>query len=281
MIYSDKVYLLENGQKFYVFSTVNHEGLTYGIGADLNMEDVVTFAFTSFVKELTVVDDFEFEELHALGTLRGIRKRMSKSLGIVGKSRSGKGTLLTHLLKNKYTGGVQKVDKGVPNRHQISTTSGEVLREVAHIDLAEPIQACVEVIYGKSVKKDRNSLIFIGQSLRERDEFVWAKAWLKSAIEECSSITMFAVTDIRQPSDLAFFTGLGFTTVKVIADETKRTEVIERVDGADTLHLMKDETESFVDDMSTDFEVFNDYSDFNYLDVHAPEALLNFFSVKE
>lgn len=279
MIYSDKVYLLGSGQKIYVFSIAVHRGFTHGIGVTLCSGDVLSF--TEYEEQVTYLGDFESGEIYSLGYMKKIKESMTKSLGIVGRSRAGKGTLLKHLLKDKYTGGHAGVDKDFPNRNKISSPSGEILSEVVHIDLADPIRSCNEVVFGKSVKKDRSNLIFIGQALREKDEFVWAKVWLRRAIEEFSSSTVFAVTDIRQPSDLAFFNSLGFTTVKVVADETKRTEVIERVDGADTLHLMKDETESFVDDMPTDFEIFNNYSDFKDLDVQAPEALLNIFSVKE
>ncbi|MBU8576397.1 hypothetical protein ACQKEX_14810 [Bacillus pumilus] len=279
MIYSDKVYLLGNGQKIYVFSIATHRGLTHGIGVTLCDGDVLSF--TAYEEEVTYLGDFKSSEIYTLGYMKKIRENMSKSLGIVGRSRAGKGTLLKHLLKDRYTGGHAEVDKDFPNRNKIRTSSGEILSEVVHIDLADPIRSCNEVVFGKTVKKERGNLIFIGQALREKDEFVWAKVWLRRAIEAFSSSTVFAVTDIRQPSDLAFFNSLGFTTVKVVADETKRTEVIEMVDGADTLHLMEDETETFVDNMSTDFEVFNHYSDFKYLDGQAPEALLNFFSVKE
>ncbi|OLP64404.1 hypothetical protein BACPU_26290 [Bacillus pumilus] len=273
MIYSDKLYLTGNGQKIYVFSTVIHGGLTHGIGADLNSWDVISFVH--YDMEITSLADLDPDETRRLGTLKKIRCRMSKSLAIIGKARAGKGTLLNHLMSDRITGGISQ------KRLRTTFIKGKCKKSVRHIDLADPIRACVENIYGPSVKKDRDKLILIGQGLRAEDEFIWAKSWLRRAIHQCPVDVVFAVTDIRQPSDLSFFNGLGFTTVKVVADETKRTEVIERVDGADTLHLMKDETESFVVEMTADFKVFNDYSDFKDLDVQAPEALLNIFSVKE
>ncbi len=225
--------------KFVLFSYMGN----VAVGFDLATADVVT-APEFICSAVTDLNSFTDEELRMLATIIPAHKVITKgTLAITAKARSGK-DYAADWLGNYFSG-------------------------VIISPLAEPIYEMSRVLMGNRSGKNRETLIMIGQGLREQDPHVWVKAWLRKAISVAThnpSVKHFICQDLRQPNEYAFFSGLGATILRVSVDEKARLAKIKETDGESALNtkLLNDETESHTDKFEVDYVIKNDYDKNNY-----------------
>lgn len=245
-----KVYRNSDGSNaVLVFGLAEYVGVlgkeNDGIGIDL-----ITGKVSQVHKYANVVlsiDNLSDEEIINLGFYKEILVKLQKSriVSISGKARSGKDYLAGLLVRSnmKYT----------------------------RTALGDPIKDIYKTLYGSTNKKDRTALIMIGQGLRKEDPHIWIKTWLRLAVESLKydDSSRLVVTDVRQPNEFSFFKTLGALTVRVVANEQERRNLIEKKDGKGALSdkLLNDETESHSGSFDVDIEVKNNYDNTFYKEV--------------
>lgn len=238
-------YIIHNdkGEHLYVFSKVNLEG-TYPthIGYNLTTRRVDEFKQTTPMLTVGLEELPEVEQLWLSDMIR-VRLALSKgTVAITAKARSGKDHMANVI------------------RSVFPTTS--IIKA-----LAEPIYEIDRAINGKVEGKNRESLIMIGQGLREKDPNIWIKAWLRRCIHAYFDSgmvkTKFICQDLRQPNEYQFFRNLGATIVSIKVDEEKRLQKIAEIDGKKDLNdkLLKDETERNAGTYEADFTIVNNYDE--------------------
>lgn len=209
-----------------------------GVGVDLNTGKVTTIEHATEVHRFSELGKVELENFSHFFSI--FNKMSSGVVTISGKARSGKDTLADYLIENS------------PEDAVYSKTA-----------LGNPIKAVHKVLYGHTDKKDREGLIMIGQGLRAKEPHIWIITWLRHAIESFAyeESSKLIVTDVRQPNEFSFFKSLGALTVRVDSDETKRREMLTKLDGESALDdtLLNDETESHVSTFDTDIVLYNAY----------------------
>jgi hypothetical protein len=244
-------YIIRNdkGEHLYVFSKVGMEGsYPTHIGYNLTTRRVDDFKQTAPM--LTVgLEELPEDEQDLLSRLIPARLALSKgTVAITAKARSGKDSM-AKIIKRFFP-------------------SSSIIRA-----LAEPIYEIDRAINGDVEGKNRESLIMIGQGLREKDPNIWIKVWLRRCLntyfDSRQAKTKFICQDLRQPNEYQFFRNLGATIVSIKADEEKRLQKIAELDGKKDLNdkLLKDETEQNAGTYEVDYTVVNNYDDKFYVDV--------------
>lgn len=238
-------YVIRNdkGEHLYVFSSINTEG-SYPTHIGYNLTTKRVDEFKQSAPMLTTgLEELSEDEQLLLSRMIPARLALSKgTVAITAKARSGKDHMANVI------------------RSVFPTTS--IVKA-----LAEPIYEIDRVINGKVEGKNRESLIMIGQSLREKDPNIWIKVWLRRCLEayfdDEMAKTKFICQDLRQPNEYQFFRNLGATIVSIQVNEEKRLQKIAEIDGKKDLNdkLLNDETERNAGTYEADYTIVNNFDE--------------------
>lgn len=232
--------LRDNKKTVFVFSTIfgEHSFETKHIGINLDsgsVDEVCGYATSADFNELT--DD----QQNMLAMYIPIRNCFATNvIAITAKARSGKDYLAERLEcgLGKYQTHVQP--------------------------LGDPIREIDRIINGNRPGKNREQLISIGQGLRRVDPNVWIKTWLRICIDEYRLGNRFFICqDVRQPNEMEFFKNLGAFTIKIVANEKKRLEILGKLDGKSAIDesLLNDPTETHINGFEVDYVLLNEYDE--------------------
>lgn len=105
-----------------------------------------------------------------------------------------------------------------------------------------------------------------GQAMRALDPDVWIRR-VDSAMrahEDFRSHKGVVIDDLRQPNEYDWARENGFTIIRVNANEDTRIDRSEQAGDVFTLDDLRHETELYIDDFEVDYDVWNDYSSYNW-----------------
>lgn len=124
-------------------------------------------------------------------------------------------------------------------------------------EFSQAVQSCVEILYPnlKGIK-DREKLVSVGQHLRKLDEDIWVNI-VKHNILNSSSDNILVV-GVRQENEFKMLEELGFTFIKVEANEDIRIFRSKLVGDKNTTNLLNNETELLIDDYKEDYLISNE-----------------------
>lgn len=124
-------------------------------------------------------------------------------------------------------------------------------------EFSEAVQSCIEILYpGLKGIKDREKLISIGQHMRKLDKDIWVNI-VKLKILNSSSDNILVV-GVRQENEFKMLEDLGFTFIKVEANENIRIIRSKLVGDKNTTKLMNNETELLIDNYKEDHLISNE-----------------------
>lgn len=166
-----------------------------------------------------------------------MREVETKSDGIIrialtGKMRSGKDTVADYLAQS--------------HGFHVPLSFGNALKRIAHETFPDVPKE----------PKPRELYQFMNV-MREYDKDVWVKHLAKE-VEIISRVPRgIVVTDARQPNEIKWLREIGFTIVKVEADEVTRIERIKAQGETVDEEVLRHKTESYVDGIDADYLIEN------------------------
>lgn len=229
-------------ERIYVFSSISLDGQKYPTYIGYNLTTGRVDEYTPQTPFLPVdLHHIPDEEQVRLATMICARRTLAKgTVAVTARARAGKD-------------------------HTAAAIKDFFGNDCIIKPLAEPIYEIDKTINGHVKGKNRESLIMIGQGLREKDPNIWIKVWLRRCIEAYtkSHVNKFVCQDLRQPNEYQFFRNLGAVIVGIKVDEEKRLAKIAQVDGKQDLNdkLLNDETERNAGTYECDYVLVNNYDE--------------------
>lgn len=207
-----KHFVMKDNDLFSIFAETDKEF----IGISYNNENAVSYKKSSFedivfteIPHLKELGNKLTKEIEFLLKNQKIKEKISGNIYFIsGKARSGKDTFAKKFIE-EFEEHVNVVEASA---------------------LADPIKTIRPYLFPLSDpnSKNRDQLIFIGQSLRKDDETFWLKTWLSNTYKSVSTLPKglsygHVVTDVRQKNEVEFFKSLGGFGIKITAldEDTK------------------------------------------------------------
>lgn len=126
------------------------------------------------------------------------------------------------------------------------------------LEFSGAVQEVVDVLYPqKKGIKDRETLIAVGQHMRELDKDVWVNI-IKNKIKNSKSPNIL-VAGVRQQNEYDMLKELGFTFIQVEACETTRIERCKEAGDKFNTDSLRNPTELVMDEWNPDYLILNEY----------------------
>lgn len=133
------------------------------------------------------------------------------------------------------------------------------------VSFAAPLKNAAALIWGPQARTDRGLLQWLGQVVRERDEFAWVNAGLRQIDDEFNNTSYetghaprIVIDDLRFPNEYHTLKQEGFVIVRVEADRHTR---VDRLRGNGKLQdeaQLADASETALDEFEVDYTLVND-----------------------
>ena len=126
------------------------------------------------------------------------------------------------------------------------------------LSFADPIYEIAERYWGMK-EKDRDLLIFIGESWRQRDPDIWVKILLQKVKELNEQGKSVIIDDLRMPQEMAALKQAGFYTVRLnVSPPEQERRLRELYPDTFEAHLKKRNsyTECSLDDMNISWDTY-------------------------
>lgn len=179
---------LETGKTLIVLGETSE----HYIGIDLKKSKVSNLEKkTSVTEERTELSIADFPVLESI---------VNNTYAIAGQARTGKDTF------------ADKMEEVINKKYQDTY--------IYRSTLTTPIKKIQKIMFEADGKKNRDELIYIGQTLRINNPVIWIETWLRYVIAEAEHTLKtqknikILVTDVRQTNEIEFFQSLGAFIVK-------------------------------------------------------------------
>lgn len=128
------------------------------------------------------------------------------------------------------------------------------------VSFAEPIKRVAGVLWGSKGRTDRETLQWIGQSVRSRDPSAFVRI-LEERLDDIANETAargrVVVDDLRMPAEYDMLREQGFIIVRIEADRWLRVDRLVATGKLGRQEELDDLTETALDDYPVDYTIYN------------------------
>jgi dephospho-CoA kinase len=133
------------------------------------------------------------------------------------------------------------------------------------VSFAAPLKNAAALIWGPEARTDRSLLQWLGQIIRERDEFAWVDAAIRQIDDEFNNsphVTGHAprivIDDLRFPNEYHRLKEEGFVIVRVEANRHSRIDRLKANGKLQDEAQLEDTSETALDSYEADYTIVND-----------------------